>query len=294
MDKATKTKIIVLASFGLFVLVVVAVCLALNGGSDKQRSNNDANTSLRAQTESDFTLDDMMRAEGRPDYENFTDEVYQERASSVYTPDPEAIALQEQLRQNQMQQQSDSVPKKVRTAKKAKKPKAPEPPPPPKTGRFFSGEKAENKGNTIEAIVSGDQRVTSGSVLKLVTLQELTLDNGLILDKGTALFGVIELKQDRIKVKIESVRIGNNIYNLKKTVYDKDGLEGINVPLNIKAEASKEAADQVVNDVNVTPYSTDVLSTGVNAVSSAAKSVFRKRNNQIIVTIKSNYKLYLK
>ena len=35
------------------------------------------------------------------------------------------------------------------------------------------------------------------------------------------------------------------------------------------------------------------LSTGVNAVSNAAKSVFRKKNNQIVVTVKSNYKLYL-
>ena len=294
MDKATKTKIILFASFGLFIFIVVGVCLALNSGGNKQNNDNDVNTSLRAQTESDFTLNDMMKAEGRPDYENFTDEVYQERASTVYSQDPEALALQEQLRQNQMQQQPDSVPKKVRTAKKVKKQKAPEPPPPSKTGRFFSGEKQENKGNTIEAIVSGDQKITNGSVLKLVTLQEIMLDNGLTLGKGTPLFGVVELKQDRIKIKIESVRIGNNIYDLKKTVYDKDGLEGINVPLNIKAEASKEAADQVVSDVNVTPYSTDILSTGVNAVSNAAKSVFRKRNTQIIVTVKSNYKLYLK
>lgn len=294
MDNATKTKIILFASFGLFVLIVVAVCISLSGGSDKQSIDNDVNTSLRAQTESDFTIDDMMKAEGRPDYENFSDEVYQERASSIYDQDPEALALQEQLRQNQLQQQADSIPKK-RVVKKAKpKPKEPDPPAPAKTGRFFSGEKQENQGNTIEAIVSGDQQITNGSVLKLVTLQEIMLDNGLMLGKGTALFGVVELKQDRIKIKIESVRIGNNIYSLHKTVYDKDGLEGINVPLNIKAEATKEAADQVVSDVNVTPYNTDILSTGVNAVSSAAKSVFRKRNNQIIVTVKSNYKLYLK
>ena len=54
------------------------------------------------------------------------------------------------------------------------------------------------------------------------------------------------------------------------------------------------AADEVVSDMNVTSYGTDVLSTGVNAVSNAAKSVFRKKNNQVVVTVKSNYKLYLK
>ena len=35
MDKTTKTKIIVFASFGIFVLVVLAVVLAL-GGSDEE------------------------------------------------------------------------------------------------------------------------------------------------------------------------------------------------------------------------------------------------------------------
>lgn len=77
-------------------------------------------------------------------------------------------------------------------------------------------------------------------------------------------------------------------------MYDQDGLPGIYVPLNIKAEASKEAADEVVGDLNTGIYGTDMLSTGVNAVSNAAKSVFRKKNNQIVVTVKSNYKLYLK
>ena len=124
-------------------------------------------------------------------------------------------------------------------------------------------------------------------------MQELSLDNGRTLDRGTALFGVVELKQDRILISIQSVRVGNSIYDLQ-TVYDRDGLPGIYVPLNVKAEASKEAAGEVVNDINATTYSSDVLSTGVNAVTNAAKSVFRKRNNQIIVTVKSNYKLYLK
>lgn len=122
----------------------------------------------------------------------------------------------------------------------------------------------------------------------------MQLPNGLLLDKGTALFGTVKLDQDRINIAIESVRVGNSIYELKKTVYDQDGLPGIYVPLNIKAEASKEAADEVVGDLNTGIYGTDVLSTGVNAVSNAAKSVFRKKNNQIVVTVKSNYKLYLK
>lgn len=295
MDRATKIKIIVIASFGLFVLLVLAVCLSFTGRDKSEVFDNEVNTSLRAQTQSDFTIDDMMKADGRPDYKDFSDEVYQ----PVYRDDPDALALQEQLRENQERHQADSMAAAGRpVSKKKKKTKQEQPSPSAPVSkaesRFFSGDRKVNEGNTIEAIVSGDQKITDGSVLKLVTLQELSLDNGRTLNRGTALFGVVELKQDRILISIQSVRVGNSIYDLKKTVYDRDGLPGIYVPLNIKAEASKEAAEEAVNSMNVTPYGSDVLSTGVNAVGNAAKSVFRKKNNQIIVTVKSNYKLYLK
>lgn len=295
MDKTTKTKIILFASLGIFVLGVLAVVLALGGSDDKEELQS-ADTSLRAQQQSDFTLDDMMQSQtGKPEYENFTGEVYRERAQGIYTEDPEVLALQQQLRENR---KADSLPvakpKPRSVKKKPVQPKKQEPEKPKPESRFFSGDKEKNMGNTIEAMVSGDQKITSGSVIKLVTLQEMQTPGGLVLGKGTALFGLVRLEKDRINISIESVRVGNSIYELKKTVYDQDGLPGIYVPLNIKAEAGKEAADEVVGDLNTGIYGADVLSTGVNAVTNAAKSVFRKKNNQIVVTVKSNYKLYLK
>ena len=97
MDKTTKTKIIVFASFGIFVLLVLVIVMALSG-SDDDENMQDVNTSLRAQQQSDFTIDDMMSSEAKPEYENFSDKVYHERAEGVYTEDPEVLALQQQLR----------------------------------------------------------------------------------------------------------------------------------------------------------------------------------------------------
>ena len=183
MDKATKTKIILFASLGIFVLVVLAVTLALTGKGDNREEDGSVNTSLRAQQQSDFTLDDMMNTDGRPEYENFTDEVYRERSGAMYREDPEVIALQEQLRQNR---RADSVKAaaamKRRTVKARPKKETPKKEEPERTvGRFFSGEEPENKGNTIEAIVSGDQKITHGRVIKLVTLQEMQLPGSIDL-----------------------------------------------------------------------------------------------------------------
>lgn len=241
MDKATKTKIILFASLGIFVLVVLAVTLALTGKGDNREEDGSVNTSLRAQQQSDFTLDDMMNTAGRPEYENFTDEVYRERSGAMYREDPEVIALQEQLRQNR---RADSVKAaaamKRRTVKARPKKETPEKKEPERTvGRFFSGEEPENKGNTIEAIVSGDQKITNGSVIKLVTLQEMQLPGGMVINKGTAVFGVVKLAQDRINITVESVRIGNSIYEMQKTVYDRDGLPGIYVTLEHQSGSDK-------------------------------------------------------
>lgn len=293
MDSVTKTKIILFSSLGILLLIVIGICIAFSGKKEDPAESY-VNTSLRAQEQSDFTLDDMLKAnDGRPEYEKFAE---YEQPAQTSVQDPEILALQEQLRANQGEQQPDTIkPKKRVVQKKKTAKKQPEPEQAKKpTNRFFSSGKEENIGNTVEAIVSGDQKITTGSVIKLVTLHEILLENGVTLRKGSALFGVVKLNQDRINVEIQSVRIGNSIYDLKKQVYDRDGLPGIYVPLNIKAETTKEATGEVVNDMNVTPYSSDVLSTSVNAVSSAAKSVFRKKNNQVIVTVKSNYKLYLK
>lgn len=52
------------------MLVVLAVTLALTGKGDNREEDGSVNTSLRAQQQSDFTLDDMMNTDGRPEYEN--------------------------------------------------------------------------------------------------------------------------------------------------------------------------------------------------------------------------------
>ena len=55
--------------------------------------------------------------------------------------------------------------------------------------------------------------------------------------------------------------------------------------MNIKAEATKEAADEVVSDMNVTSYGTDVLSTG--AVSYTHLDVYKR---QVLASdIEENY-----
>jgi len=285
MNQVTKTKIIIFASLGLLTVGVIALWVYF---ADKRKPVEivNTNTSLRSQQQSDFTLDDMLQGDDRPEYDKYS---YEDFPHPVDTAQSIA-AIQEQLRKNSEQPAYTPPPAPPKPV--PEDPPAPDPVPEKK--RFFSGDKEENTGNTIQCQVMGDQQVSDGHNLKLVLLQELPLDNGITLSKGSVIFGVVKLSQDRIHVSVQSARINNNIYPLDRKVYDQDGMEGISVSLNIKAEVAKEGVGDVVDNLNVSTYDRDLLSQSVSAVGNAAKSVFRRHNNQLVVTVRANYKLLLK
>jgi hypothetical protein len=98
---------------------------------------------------------------------------------------------------------------------------------------------------------------------------------------------------ERMNINIESVQLGGRIILLKKTVFDKDGLQGIYVPGNFKTELAREITSEALDEARV-PYSTNILERGLNAITTAGAQIARKSNRIVRVTVKSNYKLYLK
>lgn len=163
-----------------------------------------------------------------------------------------------------------------------------------KQNRFFRGEQKRITGNTISAVVHGEQIVTNGSTLKMRLLEELNLSDEVSIPRGTYIYGIVNINEERINVNIQSVMLGKNIYPIKRNVYDQDGLIGINVPENLKAEIAKKATAQAIQETDANIGSGNVLQKGANAVGNAAKNLLSKDAQEIKVTIKSNYRLYLK
>lgn len=159
--------------------------------------------------------------------------------------------------------------------------------------RFFTGQKKQIISNTVAAVVHGEQTVTNGSTLKLRLLEDMQMEN-VNIPSGTYIYGVVSIKSDRMNVSIQSIRIGQNIYSLSKSVFDMDGLIGINLPENIKAEIAKQATAESIREAEITSSGGNLLERGINAAEKAAKNLLSSKAKEIKVTIKANYKILLK
>ena len=78
--------------------------------------------------------------------------------------------------------------------------------------KFYGAEK-ENKSeeqNTIEAVVHQTQSLVNEAVVKMRLLNDIYL-NGSLVPKGNFVFGIAELNDERLEIKINSIR-NNNLF----------------------------------------------------------------------------------
>lgn len=165
-----------------------------------------------------------------------------------------------------------------------------------KKNRFYEGRRTERKGNTLSCVVHGEQELMNGSTVKLRLLDEYTTADGTDLQRGTTMWGVCSLSKDRMFVTIQSVLKGKDLIPVNFIVYDIDGLQGINLPNNVKAEIAKRAKAQALQNAATDEVigNDGILEKSANAVVNTTKNILSRKQEEIKITVKSNYKLVLK
>jgi len=134
--------------------------------------------------------------------------------------------------------------------------------------------------DTLKAVVDGDQVVKANSRIRLRLTSESTI-NGVTFPKNTLVFGTVSFQPNRALISIEQI----NHQPVPLKAYDfQDGLEGIYVENNFRAQASREVFDDVLQDVNI-PSLPQV---------SGISQLLRRDNRNVKVTVLNNYKLLLK
>lgn len=317
IDRANKAKIIIFASMGIAIILVIMLFIFSSSKEDKIED-----VSVRMEEQSDLTIDDILQQqESSPSSNDFPALLEAERSLSedyVATTDDDVRRLQEQLRSmngadnsynptpdysyqevvpsrpqkrsiSETQQKEVSSPVVIEEQEVLpQKEEAPK-----KKSRFFSSSSNQTNSNTIEAKVSGEQKVKSGGTLKLVLAQDVVLPDGTLLQKGTPLFGQVELSKNRLQVHISSIRIKNDILPFRKTVYDRDGLAGIYIPDNTTAEIASDATSMAVSNATIGATGSAVVDGTVQVIESVAKGAMQKKQARPTITIKSNYKVLL-
>jgi conjugative transposon TraM protein len=146
---------------------------------------------------------------------------------------------------------------------------------------------------SIVAVVHETQTLVSGSVIKLRLMQDVYVKGQQIL-KGGFVFGLCELNNERLSIKIPSVAYDNNIYPVNLIAYDIDGLEGIYIPGNLTRDVAKQSADNALQSLELMSFDRSVKAQATGAGIGAIKSLLSKKVRQVKVTVKAGYQLLLK
>ena len=162
-----------------------------------------------------------------------------------------------------------------------------------KTKKRRSANAAETAGNTIQAVVHEDQTLVTGAVIKLRLLDGIYV-NGKMIPKGSFVYGTCALNNERLEVKITSIRYLNNILPVALAVYDLDGMEGLYVPGSIGRDAAKNGVGEAVQSMQLMSMDQSVGTQAASAGVEAAKGLFNHKVKQIKVKVKAGYEVLLK
>ena len=128
----------------------------------------------------------------------------------------------------------------------------------------------EKESNLIKAIVDEDVKAVDGSRVRLRLLDDIEV-NDIVLRKNSYLYCVMSgFGSQRVKGKVESIMIDDQLEKVSLAVYDLDGLEGLYVPESRFRETVKDVGGQALQgNMNVT----DGMSTNNSFASWASNAV---------------------
>lgn len=145
----------------------------------------------------------------------------------------------------------------------------------------------------VRAVVEGDQELINGATIAL-RLAEGASIKGTLLPSGQLLYGTALLRNDRLEIRISTIRNNQAIYSTALEIYDMDGLPGIHIPDRLGRQVARESAGQGISSLNMATYDPTIGGQALNAGIQAAKSLFSRKVRQVRVLVKGGYQVLLR
>lgn len=146
--------------------------------------------------------------------------------------------------------------------------------------------------NSFKAAIYEDQKITSGSIVKLVTLESITIGTENI-PQGKLIFGVASINDQRLQIVIRTITNHNSVLPVDLTVYDLDGLEGIYAPGAVERDAAKQSTNQALQELDILSLNPSIGAQAANAGIQTTKSILGRKTKAISVTVKSGHQVLL-
>ncbi|WP_297098916.1 conjugative transposon protein TraM [uncultured Draconibacterium sp.] len=156
-----------------------------------------------------------------------------------------------------------------------------------------SGFKREEPINTphIKAEIYETTTVLNGNRVKLRLLEDTRI-NGQSIPKNSFIYGVCQIKNERMLIEITQLPVENSFVPVKLTICDLDGLEGLYVPDNAARKVYQEVGASTNTSSLMGVTNNPLTYTGIRAADRAAQTML-KRVRLKKVTVKKNTLVYI-
>ena len=154
-------------------------------------------------------------------------------------------------------------------------------------------ESNDNLFRAIPAVIEDNQKVTQGSVIKLRLLDSVIL-NGEIVPKDHLIYGICKITNQRLILDIKNIRIGHSIIPVDLSVFDMDGMKGINVPEALIKNAVSEGAVDAIRGIQMSGFDQPIAAQVAGAGIDAAKGLFGKKAKRVKARLNAGHKILLR
>ena len=153
--------------------------------------------------------------------------------------------------------------------------------------------------NLITAIIDENIKAVDGSRVRLRLLDDVEI-GGMSVPKGTYLYATMSgFSKQRVKGKVGSVFVGDQIKTINLSIYDTDGLEGLYVPSSSFRETAKEIGSSAMqqnmsldgssSNTSVAQWAGQAVQQAYQRTTQAISKAIRKNK----VTLKYGTRVYL-
>ena len=151
--------------------------------------------------------------------------------------------------------------------------------------------------NTISACVYGNQTVTDGQKVRLRLLERMRVGD-IIIPVNAVVTGSARITGERLGISVTSIEYEGCIYNVKLSVYDTDGQQGIFIPGSMERNAAKEVAanmgTSMGSSINISSDAGAQLASDLGkGLIQGTSQYIAKKMRTVKVSLKANYRVML-
>lgn len=151
----------------------------------------------------------------------------------------------------------------------------------------------ETAASVIHAVIPDKPTLISGARVRLRLDDDITV-HGLIVPKNAFVWGIANFSGQRMNIRISSIEFKGQVMPVSLSVYDLDGLPGVNAPGTAERDVAKQSTDQAIQSLSLATMDESVGAQAATASIQAAKTLMGQKIRIVKISVPDNYRVILR